>query len=147
MPKEVEGKFYQNMGQDVADLLELVRVYSSRNIPYERITKNLGRVEGVSLRVAETVAERSAADKDALVRMIKQALSLGATAVVGHRLNHRQVIVDRSGLLPRTVVVKTICTGTAVTSKVCFEKIRTGYGKDPYFSFPCKGCCDNKVNI
>lgn len=147
MLKEAEGKIYQDMGQDVAALLEQVRVYASREIPFERVKETLGQVEGVSLRVAETGEERASAEKEAVVSMIKQALSLGATAVVGHRLSHRQVVVDRSDLLPKTVVVKTICTGTAVTTRVCFEKMRTGYEKDPYFTFPCKRCCNNKVDI
>ena len=87
-----------------------VLVVSSGGIPGKEIRKVLGHVSGTSRIEASTPQEADAAEKQAMLSLMKNALEMGANAVMDAKQSSSTY--ERQG--SKWMVSKTYYTGTAV---------------------------------
>ena len=96
--------------------LDLIRnqilLVTTDNVPGRRISRTIGYVESLSETEAASDWEYRLAEKDALLRLAKKALGLGANAVVGIRKINAHY--DQAGSQWR--VSRVIYSGTAIVA-------------------------------
>ena len=96
--------------------LDLIRnqilLVTTDNVPGRRISRTIGYVESLSETEAASDWEYRLAEKDALLRLAKKALGIGANAVVGIRKINAHY--DQAGSQWR--VSRVIYSGTAIVA-------------------------------
>jgi uncharacterized protein YbjQ (UPF0145 family) len=100
---------------ELHDLRTKILVVSSSAIPGKDIVQVLGHVTGTSSMEASTPEQADAAERQAMLSLMSNALEMGANAVIDAKLSHSTHQQQGS----QWMVSKTYYTGTAVVVHKC----------------------------
>ncbi len=95
---------------EIKKLKEKIIITTTQSVPSRNILAILGTVEGTSPRTASTPREADVAKQEAMLALIKNALSMGADAVVNAQMHTSNFEHEGS----KWMVSKFYWTGTAV---------------------------------
>ena len=101
----------RNTASELTGLRSKVLVVTANSIPGKEIKSVLGTVSGTSSTSASTAAESEAAEKEALVSLMKNAVEMGANAVIDLKMTTSSYEQQGS----KWMVSKAFYNGTAVT--------------------------------
>jgi uncharacterized protein YbjQ (UPF0145 family) len=100
-----------NSSSEIKQLRDKVLVVTSSSIPGKEITNVLGNVTGTSKTTASTPEESEAAEKEAMISLMYNAIDMGANAVIDLKMTTSSFEAQGS----KWMVSKTFYNGTAVT--------------------------------